>query len=253
MEDDDNELPAVTPDYALAAQGALPSMVQRFSVPTAPQGAAPAQSLSVNPPPASAAPTAPAAGGSLGVLGQPNSLDEARAQAYALGQQQIKQANDTYAAAEARLRASRNQGMSASDLFKLSSAFFTPTRNSSFMGTLANVTPVLGGITDAQEAAQRAYPAQLLAAQQQRQNDIMAAQSGTLKTSIPILEKQAEMAKSRAIRSAINPLTGMVTNLDTGQIITPRVTPDATGLALYNSLKSGDTYFDVKNNIQRTK
>ena len=185
MGDDDNELPAVTPDYALAAQTALPSMVQRFSVPTQ-QGAPSDQNMSVNPPAA-----LPAAGGSLSVLGQrPNTLGDALDQTYAIQQAQIKQANDTYAAAAARLQASRQQGMSAADLFKLSAAFFTPTRNSSFSGALANVTPVLGDITGAQEAAKRMYPGQLAALQQQQQQDILAAQAGALKTATPILEKQ---------------------------------------------------------------
>ena len=164
-----------------------------------------------------------------------------------------------YDAAEAALRQQRQQarGLSAADLMKLSAAFFSPTRTPGFGGMMSNVMPVLGDITSTREELIKKYPQQLLAIQQQREDDLRQARQAGLNVITPLAEKLAEYGKPRAIRSAIDPTTGLVKNLDTGEIITApgivRITPDDAGTKAYAALPKGTTYFDVKNGVMRTK
>ena len=126
------------------------------------------------------------------------SLADLIAQRQSLGAQQqaaIQSVYDTTAAQLQQQRQRAQGGLSASDLFKLAGAFATPTRNSSFMGALANVNPVLADITQAREAVVQNYPTQQAALRQKYLLDTLAAQAGTLKDVTSPVEKYAQLNK----------------------------------------------------------
>jgi hypothetical protein len=168
-------------------------------------------------------------------------------QRMALGVQQqaaIQSVYDTTAAQLQQQRQRAQGGLNASDLFKLAGAFATPTRNSSFMGALANVNPVLADITQARETVAQNYPTQLAALRQKYLLDTLAAQAGTLKDVTSPVEKIAQLNKPTPLRSLL--AVGSETRDPiTGELYTP---PNA---AAWGALKSSPTLENYKSFVRQ--
>ena len=140
---------------------------------------------------AAPAPASPAAAPAL-------SLADLITQRQALGAQQQAAAQSAYDTAAAQLQQQRQRaqgGLSSAELLKIASAFLTPTRGSSFMGALGNVTPALGDIAQARETVAQSYPTQLAALRQKYVQDVLAAQGATLKDVTSPVEKVATLGK----------------------------------------------------------
>ena len=135
--------------------------------------------------PAAAPPAAPAA--APGTLGNLSDVPPALAALYQQQQQNTKNAYDQQAAALQAARKAQN-GLSAADLFKLSGAMLTPTRGGSFAAALGNTLPVAGDIATAHAAADKDYPAQMMALNQKYAADQLANTSGYLSSVTPTLK-----------------------------------------------------------------
>lgn len=114
----------------------------------------------------------------------------------------------------------------AEQMFALSGAFATPTRGG-FGGVMSNVMPVLGQMAAARREGQQTREDKLLALQRQYALDESGADVEAAKNQIAALRVAAQMSKQPKMRSAIDGTTGLVKNLDTGELVLPVVQNEA--------------------------
>lgn len=115
----------------------------------------------------------------------------------------------------AKIMAQRTGPTFSERMFQLSAALAQPTTRRGFGGVLENITPVLA----AQQKAQREGITK-------RQDALSALQAAQLGQRVGLANQDvttalamAKINKEAPLRSAINPLTGEVVNLNTGEII----------------------------------
>lgn len=167
-----------------------------------------------------------------------------------------KAREEQFNAAQAAL-AKQRMGPSLSErLFALSAAFGTPTRDHSFGGTMGRVAPALSSLFNSGRTAEDARSEALRKLKETYTNDGLDAQQEAVDARIKMLPTMASLAKSQQTktRSGFNPVTGDVTDLDTGVPIgMPVVEPGPIGVQVYAKLPSGAQYYDKVAGVKRTK
>lgn len=110
-------------------------------------------------------------------------------------------------------------------LLALSQAFLAPRPYAGFAGTMYNITKALSGTRQQAEEAQQQRAQAMLKLQQAYESGNMEAQGSALDRELKLIEL---MARQRKTRTGFNPVTGVLTDLDTGTPIQkepPTLTP----------------------------
>lgn len=154
------------------------------------------------------------------------------------------------AAATEALRTRRMGPSTAEQLFALSAAFASPSRVRGFAGVMGNVMPVLGQMAAAQRTGTTEREDKLRELQTAYQNEEISGEQGSIAQRLALLK--AAMAGTK-IRSAIDPTTGLVKNLDTGEAIIPGAEglPRPRTKEERDALPAGAKYVDPMGRIKR--
>ena len=167
-----------------------------------------------------------------------------------------KAREEQFKAAEAALAKQRFGPSLSERLFALSAAFGTPTRDHSFGGTMGRIAPALSSLVNGNHTAEDARAEALRKLQETYTNDGFDAQQEAVDARMKMLPTLASLAKSQQtkMRSGFNPVTGDVTDLDTGVPVgMPSVEPGPLGVQIYSKLPSGARFYDKARGVIRIK
>lgn len=140
-------------------------------------------------------------------------------------------------AAEERIRAARfGMPSSSEQLFALSSAFLSPKRYRGFAGTLNNIVPTLGSLATAKRESESAREQAMLKLRDQYApsgDEELQRIQDERKNLLDLMKIYGPMAKPQKPNTGFNPLSGRLTDMATGEVITPvseliaRIPPEA--------------------------
>lgn len=143
-------------------------------------------------------------------------------------QQAMQSMAERFQKAEADLRAQRfGMPSSSEQLFGISQALLSPQRFAGFAGTLDNLVPALGAISAARREGMSAKEEALakMRAEQAalRERYLLDGQADEQKRLIDLMRVYGPLAKqpSAKTRTGFNPLTGVLTDMETGMPVTP--------------------------------
>lgn len=141
---------------------------------------------------------------------------------FEVAQRQLAKRREAQYMAQQRMAEQQFAGPSRTEqLLALSNAFFQPPQYRGFAGTMANVLPALQQITQARRTAEQQRAEALMRLQQQYQTSQAEDRAATLANRLAIYKAQAPLVKPARTRTGFNPVTGQLTDLDTGLPIKP--------------------------------
>lgn len=128
--------------------------------------------------------------------------------------------------AEEKIRAARYGMPSSSEqLFALSSALLSPMQYRGLAGTLSNVVPVLGGISQARRGAEDEREQALMKLRAGYTDATSESEAARIKAEraslLDLMKVYGPLAKPKGRKTGFNPLTGRLTDMDTGVPVVP--------------------------------
>lgn len=145
---------------------------------------------------------------------------------FEVARQQLAQQREAQYAAQQRIAEQRFAGPSRTEqLLALSNAFFQQPQYRGFAGMMANVVPALQQITQARRTAEEQRADALTRLQQQYQTSQAEDRASALANRLALYKAQgpvvSKLATPARARTGFNPVTGQLTDLDTGLPIKP--------------------------------
>lgn len=164
----------------------------------------------------------------FGKLNDPKMFQTMYQQQRAAVAQQEASAKQMFEMAKQRLQ-QRYAGPTRSDqMLALSSAMLSPRKVPGFAGFAGRIFGTFNDISAAERQAAQQREDQLLALQQQYQTGNAARAAAQQKGTLDLLRTYGAVNKPVKPRTGFNPITGELTDMDTGQLIENRALPTYT-------------------------
>ncbi len=165
-----------------------------------------------------------AAGGMLAQLSQQyGALGERQA---AMQQQVERSRAERLRMAEEKIRAARfGMPSSSEQLFALSAAMLAPKPYRGFAGTLSNLVPVLGDISTARRTSDEQREQALMKLRSGYEDSTLESEQARMKAEreglVDLMKVYGPLAKPKGRKTGFNPVTGRLTDMDTGIPVVP--------------------------------
>lgn len=139
----------------------------------------------------------------------------------AAAQQQEQSAKQMFEQARERLARRYAGPGQAEQLFALSRAMLAPRKVPGFRGFLGQVMGAFGDIEAAEREAAQTREDKLAELQAQYQQGAASRAAGQQRATLDLMRAYASMNKPEKTRTGFNPITGVLTDMDTGEPVKP--------------------------------